>query len=75
VIFIKFYHGLTLTLIYADFTRTNADKNNLPGFKPDKLPGYKPDISGKNQGNKSGKYPGKSKKTKSLHSVCVSLCL
>jgi hypothetical protein len=64
-----------ITRTYADYTWTNADKNSLPGFKPDKLPGYKPDISGKNQGNKSGKYPGKSKKTKSMRPACVSLCL
>jgi len=55
---------------YADFTRTNADSNNLPGFVPDILPGFKPDksenlpglrpdVSGNYPSNSSGRYPGK----------------
>jgi len=56
----KFYK----TRIYADFTRTNADRNNLPGYQPDMLPGLEPDKSGKHPGSLSGKHPGKN--TKSL---------
>jgi hypothetical protein len=52
------YHWLMMQTD-ADLTQTNADTNNLPGFKPDKLPGLKPDISGKHPGSKSVNYPGK----------------
>jgi UDP-N-acetylmuramyl pentapeptide synthase len=48
-----------ITRTYADFTRTNADKNILPGFVPDTLPGFKPDKSGDYPGNSSGRHPGK----------------
>jgi DNA-3-methyladenine glycosylase len=44
-----------ITRTNANYTRTNADKNNLPGFSPDTIPGYKPDIS--------GNHPGKNIKT------------
>jgi len=48
-----------MTRTYADYTRTNADKNSLPGFVPDTLPGFKPDKSGNYPGNSSGRHPGK----------------
>jgi queuine tRNA-ribosyltransferase len=48
----------------ADLTRTDADKNNLPGYQPDMSPGLEPDKSGKHPGSLSGKHPGKN--TKSL---------
>jgi Mg2+-importing ATPase len=47
------------TLTDADFTRTNADKNNLPGYQPDMSPGLEPDTSGKHPGSLSGKHLGK----------------
>jgi queuine tRNA-ribosyltransferase len=47
------------TRTYADYTRTNADKNNSPGFVTDILPGFKPDKSGNYPGNSSGRHPGK----------------
>jgi len=50
---------------YAHSHRLDADKNNLPGFKPDNLPGYQPDSSGKHPGNKSGKHPGNNTQYKS----------
>jgi ribulose-phosphate 3-epimerase len=52
-----------ITRTNADYTRTDADKNNLPGFSPDTIPGYKPDISGNHPGNSSGRHPGKNIKT------------
>jgi hypothetical protein len=60
-----------MTRTNANFTRTNADKRNLPGFSPDTIPRYKPDISGKNPGNKSGNHPGNN--TKSLRKSASSL--
>jgi queuine/archaeosine tRNA-ribosyltransferase len=47
------------TRTYADYTRTNADKNNSPGFVTDTLPGFKPDKSGNYPGNSSERHPGK----------------
>jgi hypothetical protein len=57
----------------ADYTRTNADKSNLPGFSPDTIPGYKPDISGNHPGNLSGRYPGKN--TESLREPVLNFLL
>jgi hypothetical protein len=57
----------------ADYTRTNADKSNLPGFSPDTIPGYKPDISGNHLDNLSGRYPGKN--TESLREPVLNFLL
>jgi magnesium-transporting ATPase (P-type) len=38
------------TLIDADYKRTNAGRNNLPGYQPDMSPGLEPDTSGKHPG-------------------------
>jgi queuine tRNA-ribosyltransferase len=51
------------TRTYADYTRTNADKNNSPRLETDMLPGYKVDISGKNPGSLPGKHPSKNIKS------------
>jgi pimeloyl-ACP methyl ester carboxylesterase len=50
---------IILMRTYADFTRTNADKNSLPGFVPNTLPRYKPDKSGNYPGNSFGRHPDK----------------
>jgi hypothetical protein len=57
----------------VDYTRTNADKSNLPGFSPDTIPGYKPDISGNHLDNLSGRYPGKN--TESLREPALNFLL
>jgi hypothetical protein len=57
----------------ADYTRTNADKSNLPGFSPDTIPGYKPDISGNHLDNLSGRYPGKN--TESLREPALNFLI
>jgi len=44
---------------FDSITRTNADKNSLPGFVPDTLPGSKPDKSDNYPGNSSGRHPDK----------------
>jgi O-6-methylguanine DNA methyltransferase len=46
------------TRTYADYTRTNADKRNLPGFSPDTIPGYKPGISENSPGLRPDKLTG-----------------
>ena len=55
----------------ADYTRTNADRNNLPGYQPDMSPGLETDISGKHPGSLSGNHLGKN--TKSLRKSASSL--